>query len=40
VADESEETPHPLPAGWQVFESEVGGAYYCGPDGKTTWEPP
>ena len=40
VADESEDAPHPLPAGWQVFESELGGAYYCGPDGKTTWDPP
>ena len=30
----------PLPVGWQAFETEDGSKYYCGPDGRTTWEPP
>ena len=29
-----------LPFGWQVFQTVDGSVYYCGPDGRTTWEPP
>ena len=29
-----------LPVGWQALETEDGSVYYCGPDGRTTWEPP